>query len=197
MHSLILLVFHWFLREVFQLMLPFAIVEVTAQPLPAHQVVGSNMRNSWNSHVYLGELKGAKLDIWMKFQGNFPYKHHISLHLFASPSPHLSQPWASPDLSDAADSTRLSTWKKKSAVFQTIRKAWHFSAEIEKSLRHQAWSLDYLSANMDVSQKIWPLAKYVDLNKKCWLTYLSSILELVFPPTSKFSGAFSLSHGLF
>ena len=32
-----------------------------------------------------------------------PLQTSDSLHLFASPSPHLSQPWASRDLSDAAD----------------------------------------------------------------------------------------------
>jgi len=37
----------------------------------------------------------------MTFQGNCSLQTSDSLHLFASPSPHLSQPWASRDLSDA------------------------------------------------------------------------------------------------
>lgn len=112
---------------------------------------GHGSTSSWASSC---GFKHAKLMKFAHLLGNVPYKHHI-LCIFLL---HLHRTRPSLGL--------LGTWAMLLMQLQTIRKAWNFSAEFEKSLRHQAWSLDYLSANMDVSQEIWPLAKYVDLNKK-------------------------------
>ena len=103
MDSLILLVFHWFLGEVFQLVLPFAIVEVTAQPLPAHQVCGFKHAKFMKFTRLLGRVKRCQARYLDEISRKCSLQTSYSLHLFASPSPHLSQPWASRDLSDAAD----------------------------------------------------------------------------------------------